>query len=55
MHAFPVEPLTADFPFARTLIILRSERTLKKTTTTTTESRYYLRVRLPKIINPSSG
>jgi len=42
VHAFPVEPLTADFPFARTLIVLRSERTLKTTTTTTTESRYYL-------------
>jgi predicted transposase YbfD/YdcC len=34
--------LTADFPFARTLIVLRSERTVKKTGLTTTESRYYL-------------
>jgi predicted transposase YbfD/YdcC len=42
VHAFAIEPLTADFPFARTLIVLRSERTLKKTSTTTTESRYYL-------------
>lgn len=42
MHAFAVEPLTADFPFARTVIVLRSERTLKKTSTTTIESRYYL-------------
>ena len=42
MHAFPIEPLTADFPYARTVIVLRSERTVKKTALTTTESRYYL-------------
>lgn len=42
MHAFAIEPLTADFAYARTLIVLRSERTVKKTSTTTTESRYYL-------------
>lgn len=34
--------MAADFPFARTLIVLRSERTAKKTGVTTTESRYYL-------------
>jgi|GEM_PF-487752 len=42
LHAFDIEPLTADFPFARTLIVVRSERTVKKTGFTTTESRYYL-------------
>ena len=42
MHAFASEPLTADFPFARALIVLRSQRTVKKTGTSTTESRYYL-------------
>ena len=42
LHPFAIEPLTADFPFARTLIVLRSERTIKKTGLTTTESRYYL-------------
>lgn len=42
MHAFPIEPLQADFPHARTLIVVRSERTVKKTGATTTESRYYL-------------
>jgi predicted transposase YbfD/YdcC len=42
LHAFALEPLTADFPFARTLVVVRSERTLKKTGTTTVESRYYL-------------
>lgn len=42
LHPFAIEPLTADFPYARTLIVLRSERTVKKTGHTTTESRYYL-------------
>ena len=34
--------MTADFPFARTLVVVRSERTLKKSGHTTKESRYYL-------------
>jgi len=42
LHAFDIEPLTADFPFARTLIVLRSERTIKKTGSTEDNSRYYL-------------
>ena len=42
LHPFAIEPLTADFPYARTLIVLRSERTIKKTGHATTESRYYL-------------
>lgn len=42
LHPFPIEPLTADFPFARTLVVVRSHFTVKKTSHTTTESRYYL-------------
>ena len=42
LHAFDIEPLSADFPYARTVIVVRSERTVKKTGHTTTESRYYL-------------
>jgi len=34
--------LSADFPYARSLLVLRSQRTLKKTGATSTESRYYL-------------
>jgi len=34
--------MTADFPFARSLIVVRSRRTIKKTGQTSTESRYYL-------------
>jgi predicted transposase YbfD/YdcC len=42
LHPFAIEPLTADFPFARTLVVVRSERTQKKSGQTTQESRYYL-------------
>ena len=42
LHAFPIDPLTADFPFARSLIVVRSQRTIKKTGHSSTESRYYL-------------
>lgn len=48
VHAFAIEPLTADFPFARSLIVVRSVRTIKKTGQTSTESRYYLSSAPPK-------
>ena len=44
--------MTADFPFARTLLILRSERTVKKTGLTSTESRYYLSSTPPDQYSP---
>lgn len=34
--------MSADFPYARSLIVVRSERTLKKTGQGSVESRYYL-------------
>jgi predicted transposase YbfD/YdcC len=45
--AFAVEPLTLDFPYARTIVVVRSQRTLKKTLQSSQESRYYLSSRLP--------
>ena len=48
VHAFAVEPLTLDFPYARTIVVVRSERTLKKTGQSSQESRYYLSNRLPE-------
>jgi predicted transposase YbfD/YdcC len=48
VHAFPIEPLTADFPYARSLIVVRSERTIKKSGQSSTESRYYLSSALPQ-------
>lgn len=47
LHAFALEPLSADFPYARSLIAVRSERTLKKTGQTSTETRFYLSSREP--------
>lgn len=44
--------MTADFPFARTLVVVRSQRTVKKTAHTTTESRYYLSSALPDQYSP---
>jgi hypothetical protein len=47
VFAFPIEPMEADFPFARSLIVVRSERTVKKDNKTTSENRYYLSSHLP--------
>jgi hypothetical protein len=52
LHAFPLEPLTADFPFARTLVGVRRERTIKPTGQTTTESRYDLASAQPEEYPP---
>jgi predicted transposase YbfD/YdcC len=48
VHAFPAEPLTLDFPYARAIVVVRSERTIKKTSQTSQESRYYLSSQLPE-------
>lgn len=42
MHAFALEALAVDFPFARSVIVVRSEVTIKKTGKTTHDTRYYL-------------
>jgi predicted transposase YbfD/YdcC len=42
VHAFELEAMTADFPFARCLIVVRSQRTIKKSGESGEESRYYL-------------
>lgn len=44
--------MTVDFPFARSLIVLRNERTVKKTGLTTTESHYYLSSADPQDYRP---
>ena len=52
VQAFPVEPLTLDFPYARTIVIVRSERTIKKTGQSSQENRYYLSSRQPEEHSP---
>jgi predicted transposase YbfD/YdcC len=42
-----------DFPHARTLIVVRSQRTIKKTGATSTESRYYLSSAQPDQYTPA--
>jgi predicted transposase YbfD/YdcC len=42
LRVLPIEPTTANFPFARSLIILRCQRTRKRDALTSTESRYYI-------------
>jgi predicted transposase YbfD/YdcC len=44
--------MTVDFPFARSLILLRNERTVKKTSLTTTESHFYLSSAYPEAYKP---
>lgn len=46
--------MTADFPFARTLIVLRNTRTVKKTGQTTTEPHYYLSSAPPDHYSPAA-
>lgn len=41
-----------DFPFARSLVVLRNERTVKKTGQTTRESHYYLSSAYPEDYRP---
>jgi predicted transposase YbfD/YdcC len=45
--------MRADFPFARTLIVLRNTRLIKKTNQSTTESHYYISSALPEQYRPS--
>jgi predicted transposase YbfD/YdcC len=45
--------MTTGFPFARSLIVLRNTRLIKKTDQSTTESHYYLSSALPEQYRPS--
>lgn len=45
--------MRADFPFARSLIVLRNTRLIKKTSQATTESHYYLSSALPEQYRPA--
>ena len=44
--------MSADFPYARSLLVVRSQRTIKKTGQTSTESRYYLSSCAPETYRP---
>jgi predicted transposase YbfD/YdcC len=42
LHVFPTDGMAMDFPYARSVVVVRSRRTEKRTQKTTTETRYYL-------------
>ncbi len=42
VHAFDLEAMAVDFPYARSLIVVRSQRTIKQSGVSSEESRYYL-------------
>lgn len=42
LHAFAVDGMEMDFPFARSVVVVRSRRTLKKDGSTTQETRAYV-------------
>lgn len=42
VHAFDLEAMSADFPYARSLIAVRSRRTIKQSGESSEERRYYL-------------
>jgi len=48
LHPFAIEPLKADFPFARTLVVVNKETTIKKTGASSNDWRYYLSSALPE-------
>lgn len=45
--------MKADFPFARSLVVLRNTRCIKKTNQSTTEPHYYLSSALPEQYRPA--
>ena len=45
--------MKADFPYARSLIVLRNTRCIKKTNQSTTEPHYYLSSALPEQYRPA--
>jgi len=42
LHAFPTDGMEMDFPFARSVVVVRSRRTQKKDGSTTQETRAYV-------------
>ena len=42
LHAFPTDGMEMDFPFARSVVVVRSRRTHKKSGSTTQETRGYI-------------
>jgi len=53
LASFVLEAFAVDFPFARSVVVVRSEITVKKTGKTTAETRYYLSSAEPQERTPA--
>ncbi len=53
LFPFAIEPLRADFPFARTVVVVRSQRTIKRTGHQTSEARFYISSLPPDHYSPA--
>lgn len=53
LAAFPLEAFAVEFPFARSVIVVRSSTTYKKTGETKLETRYYLSSAEPADYTPA--
>ena len=42
LHVFATDGMALDFPYARSVVVVRSQRTVKRTQQTTQEIRYYV-------------
>lgn len=53
LTSFALEAFAVDFPFARSVVVVRSDITVKKTGKTTAETRYYLSSAEPQERTPA--
>lgn len=53
LHAFPTDGMAMDFPYARSVVVVRSRRTEKRTQKTTEETRYYVSSLDPEELSPA--
>ena len=53
LHAFPTDGMAMDFPYARSVVVVRSRRTEKRTGKSTEETRYYVSSLDPEELTPA--
>ncbi len=53
LHVFPTDGMAMDFPYARSVVVVRSRRTVKRTEKTTEETRYHVSSLDPDELSPA--
>ena len=53
LHVFPTDGMAMDFPYARSVVVVRSRRTVKRTEKTTEETRYHVSSLDPDELTPA--